>query len=76
MAKQTTNSVDILRAYCEKRWEIQDEYFESCYKGLRNMTMWVWIILFVFSIANNFILIHDIGKLEHRVATIEQTWSE
>jgi hypothetical protein len=68
--------IDLLFDYTNRRFDIQDTYFESCYKGLRNMTMWLWIILFVFCMASNFILIHDIGKLHHRIAVIEQTWSE
>lgn len=68
--------IDLLFDYTNERFDIQDQYFESCYKGLRNMTMWMWVILFVFCMVNNFILIHDISKLQHRVATIEQTWSK
>lgn len=79
MVNKTTNNktkIDLLYKYINERFDIQDQYFESCYKGLRNMTMWVCVILFVFCMASNLILIHDIGKLQHRVAVIEQTWSE
>ena len=78
VSKATNNKtmVDLLYEYINKRFDIEDSYFESCYKGLRNMTMWMWVILFVFSMASNLVLIHDIGKLQHRVQTIEQTWSE
>ena len=79
MASKATNNktmIDLLYEYINKRFDIEDSYFESCYKGLRNMTMWVCVILFVFCMASNLILIHDIGKLQHRVQTIEQTWSE
>ena len=78
VSKATNNKtmIDLLYEYINERFDIQDQYFESCYKGLRNMTMWVCVILFVFFTVNQFILIHDIGKLQHRVQTIEQTWSE
>lgn len=79
MVNKTTNNktkIDLLYKYINERFDIQDQYFESCYKGLRNMTNWIWAILFVFCMVNNFISIHDISKLEHRVAVIEQTWSE
>ena len=79
MADKTTNNktmINLLYDYINKRFDIQDSYFDSCYKGLRNMTMWMCVILFVFSMASNLVLIHDIGKLQHRVAVIEQTWSE
>ena len=79
MVNKTTNNktkIDLLYKYINERFDIQDQYFESCYKGLRNMTMWMCVILFVFFMVNHFVLIHDIGKLQHRVAVIEQTWSE
>jgi bacteriorhodopsin len=79
MASKATNNktmIDLLYEYINKRFDIQDSYFDSCYKGLRNMTMWLWIIVFACWAINNFALIHEFGKLEHRVQTIEQTWSE
>ena len=66
MASKATNNktmIDLLYEYINKRFDIEDSYFESCYKGLRNMTMWVCVILFVFCMASNLILIHDIGKI-------------
>ncbi len=79
MANETTNNktkIDLLYEYTNERFDIQDRYYESCYKGLRNMIAWLWILLFACWAINHFALIHEFGKLEHRVAGIEQTWSE
>ena len=71
-----TTQVGILRDYCEKRWRIQDNYFDSCYTTLRRYATALFFILLICITVINVMLATKVNSLQHRVETIEQTWSE
>ena len=73
MANKTP--VEILRDYCEKRWDIQDDWMVWFEKWVKQwfVVAWVFGVALGVSVA---IMSHRVDKLQARVDHIEQTWSE
>ena len=73
MANKTP--VEILRDYCERRWDIQDDWMVWFEKWVKQwfVVAWVFGIALGVSVA---IMSHRVDKLQTRVDHIEQTWSE
>ena len=73
MANKTP--VEILRDYCERRWDIQEDWCDWFQKWVKQwfVVAWVFGIALGVSVA---IVSHRVDKLQARVDHIEQTWSE
>ena len=69
-------SVEILHDYCEKRWNIQDEYISSCFRYAQKVIIILASILLLTMTTMSLILASDVAKLQNRVDHIEQTWGE
>lgn len=75
-SKATINEVQFLREYCERRWQAQDDYFESCFNLLRTGIITLFAITLLGSFVCDWMLVSKVNKLQNRVQTIEQTWSK
>ena len=67
--------VEILRDYCERRWDIQEDWCDWFQTWVKQwfVVAWVFGIALGVSVA---IMSHRVDKLQARVDHIEQTWSE
>ena len=70
------NEVQILREYCERRWDNQDKYYEACLSRLNKNIILGLVLMFIFMVGTIIGFAHDVTSLQTRVDHIEQTWSE
>ena len=75
MANKQTE-VEILREYCERRWDNQDEYYEECLSRLNRNIILGLVLMFIFMVGTIIAFAHDVTSLQARIDHIEQTWSE
>lgn len=70
------NEVQILREYCERRWDNQDKYYGDSISRLYRNIVWVTVFMLVSLVSLMIGVNSEIHKLQNRVDHIEQTWSE
>ena len=75
MELKNKTPVEILRDYCERRWDIQEDWCDWFQKWVKQwfVVAWVFGIALGVSVA---IMSHRVDKLQARVDHIEQTWGE
>lgn len=73
MANKTP--VEILRDYCEKRWNIQDDWMAWFEKWVRQWFIVIWFFGLALGVSVS-VMSHRVDKLQARIDHIEQTWSE
>ena len=73
MANKTP--VEILRDYCERRWDIQDDWMVWFEKWVKQWFVLSGVLAIAIGISVT-IVSHRVDKLQARVDHIEQTWSE
>lgn len=72
MTTTTKTKIDALKEYCDRRFDLQDEYYESKMKTMKRWTIIAFAFVTVLLIGLSTTLDHT----EKRVATMEGLYEE